>query len=107
MMKSSCPVAPRQVRAASKLDRTACAAPHNKLVTLVTLAARGAARRRVDIRDIEVPDLWDLAMWLKRHESQDGDSELVLQVWGLAHDLKRHIEKSAGIRRRFYFATRA
>lgn len=57
--------------------------------TKVTLSKKGSNERTVEIHTLEIPDLWHLHLWLK---GQRGDaSEMVLNTWHLAHDLKRHI----------------
>jgi len=53
---------------------------------LVTFAKGGTDQHTVHASEIEIPDLWHLAMRL------DGqDREMVLRCWHIAHDLARHI----------------
>jgi hypothetical protein len=70
---------------------------------------------RVDINEVEIPDLWHLAMFVKDHEEEINKrvghnhlvtdaifkygnaskamlwSEAILETWGIAHDLKKNI----------------
>ena len=57
---------------------------------LVTLSCGGTNKRQVDPASIEIPNLWHLAMRLKGLER-----EQVLEVWNLAHDLRKHILKTS------------
>jgi len=52
----------------------------------ITRSKGGTNEREVDVNNIEVPDCWHLAMWLQR-EGHHQDAEMVLETWGLAHDL--------------------
>lgn len=61
----------------------------------IILAEQGSRRRVSRVSDIQVPDLWHLAMQLPK-----GQRAEVLEVWHLAHDLLgalRLIEKGADI----------
>lgn len=64
---------------------------------------------RVDINEVDIPDMWHLAMWLKdlagkeKRVSHDGMpfpvileqwSEMTLETWGIAHDLKKNIQEN-------------
>ena len=53
----------------------------------ITLAEGGTAERKIEIKNITVPDLWHIAMRLHGR-----DQEMVLECWHLAHDMKRHIQ---------------
>ena len=55
--------------------------------TLVTLAKGGEGEQTLPISQVEIPDLWHLAMTLP-----DREQEMVLDCWHKAHALKRHIE---------------
>jgi hypothetical protein len=46
----------------------------------------GEGRTEVDIEEVIIPDLWHIAMALPEHQKKP-----VLEVWNLAHDLKRNI----------------
>lgn len=46
----------------------------------------GEGRTEVDIEEVNIPDLWHIAMALPEHLQKP-----VLEVWHLAHDLKRNI----------------
>jgi hypothetical protein len=61
---------------------------------------------RVDINTLEIPDMWHLGMWLKdlaiKNNGKNIDgmpfpktlekwSEMTLETWGIAHDLKKNI----------------
>ena len=54
--------------------------------TPVTLARKGSARRIVLAGELEIPDLWHIAMKL-----DEPAQAAVLKVWHLCHDLKQHI----------------
>jgi hypothetical protein len=54
---------------------------------MITRAKGGADERQVHINDVQIPDLWHLAMWLK------GSADMILETWYLAHDLKNHIRR--------------
>ena len=61
----------------------------------VTLNPGGTHEKTVDISEIQIPDLWHIAQALKSKKSAPtavaaGDD--VLEVWHLAHSLKKHIE---------------
>jgi hypothetical protein len=63
----------------------------------ITLSKGGTAERTIDAQDIDVPDLWHIAMALKNGEvylphARTQVSEMVLECWHLCHDLKRHIQ---------------
>jgi hypothetical protein len=59
--------------------------------TLVTLAKGGAEERTVKACEIEIPDLWHLCTDLRCHAKYKQAAEQILEVWYLAHHLKRHI----------------
>ncbi|OHD18654.1 MAG: hypothetical protein A2Y38_19475 [Spirochaetes bacterium GWB1_59_5] len=61
--------------------------------TIIVLAPKGTARREVKPCEIEVPDLWHIAMWLKAHQ-MERESQMVLETWHLAIDLRDHIKES-------------
>lgn len=63
------------------------------ITTPVTLSKGGSAERTVAAIDIQVPDLWHIAMHLKR-EGAESQGEKVLECWHLCHDLLRHIQES-------------
>jgi hypothetical protein len=66
-------------------------------MTTVVRSPRGSARREVDIAEIQIPDLWNVAMDLKERKELQAwvDSEMVLDCWHLAHDLLEHIQNTA------------
>jgi hypothetical protein len=77
---------------------------------------RGSLRREVDVKDIQIPDLWHLAMFLQAHETEiservghnhlaieailrDGNalktmtwSDAILETWYLANDLLENVK---------------
>lgn len=59
----------------------------------VTLSKGGTAERTVKVKDIDIPDLWHIAMLLSDQKVVNGlgeaASDKVLEVWHLAHDLKK------------------
>jgi len=63
----------------------------------VVLAPRGRARRVVRLRDVVIPDLWQLAQRLRRDKKYGaGAAEAVLAVWTLAHDLRDNLAGNVG-----------
>lgn len=61
---------------------------------VVVLFPDGEARRSVLPSQIEIPDLWALAMKL-----EDSEQKAVLDVWHLAHDLRRLVIESSTTKR--------
>ena len=66
--------------------------------TKVILAKRGTGRREVLAKNIEIEDLWYIAIAIKGgdhegwgQEERDVVCDKILSVWHTAHDLKRHI----------------
>ena len=59
----------------------------------ITLSKGGSDERTVPIGQITIPDLWHLADSI-RVQVDDVAAEMVLEVWHLAHDFKRHIEEN-------------
>ncbi len=53
----------------------------------ITLCKGGAGEEIIKVKDIEIPDLWHIAMWLMKRD-MNRESDMVLKTWGLAHDLK-------------------
>jgi len=60
--------------------------------TLVTLSPGAQNERQIKVDDIEIPDLWHVAGFLEE-KGQKRAAAGVLEVWHLAHDLKKHILK--------------
>lgn len=56
----------------------------------ITRAPRGTARRVVPISQIQIPDLWHLAAYLKEKDLPQ-QSEAVLECWHLCHDLLENL----------------
>lgn len=59
-------------------------------MTQVTFHKGGTDEHTLAAREIQIPDLWSLAMDLE----DQGDTRrclAVLECWYIAHDLKRHI----------------
>lgn len=54
-------------------------------------SAKGKSRREINIDDIKVPDLWHIAMYMKKN-GLEKDAEEILDTWGLAHDLLKNIK---------------
>lgn len=67
--------------------------------TTVTIFKGGSKERTLPINELRIPDLWHLACWLGENEGTVPNgklaSELVLETWHIAHDLKRHISEAA------------
>jgi hypothetical protein len=70
------------------------------LETLVTRAPGGENERVVRAGDIQIPDLWAIARFIQRQgEAQGGEARQsardmalrILEAWGIAHDLLRHV----------------
>ncbi len=69
----------------------------------VVLRPDGEARREVPLEEIEIPDLWHIAMLFnegkaarvasifEEQEMVDRIREEILETWHLAHDLKRNL----------------
>lgn len=58
-------------------------------------AKGGGGERRTEIKDIEVPDLWHIAM-RSMELGNTQDEKQILECWHLAHDMKKalqHIDK--------------
>jgi len=47
--------------------------------------------REVDVSEIQVPDMWHLAMQL-----EEPDKSMLLECWYLAHDMLRALHEQAG-----------
>ena len=58
----------------------------------ITRAKGGELERDVDINDVQIPDLWHMAMWLKENKMVLW-AEMALECWHLCHDLRRHIQE--------------
>jgi len=68
--------------------------------TKITLSKGGTEERTVEARDITVPDLWHVAMFLKDYAKTTPNplmlqkaADEILETWHLAHDLLRHIKE--------------
>jgi hypothetical protein len=62
----------------------------------IILSQGGTNERTVSASTIKIPDLWHLAMHLKKGNALDRrEAEKVLECWNLAHDLLGHIRKEA------------
>ena len=62
-------------------------------MTQITLNKGGKAEQIIDSSQIDVPDLWHLALSLWDAGNKIG-SRAVLECWHLAHSLKQHIQES-------------
>ena len=65
--------------------------------TQITLAKGGTAERQVPISKIHIPDLWHIASGIRTGAfvtSRADNADRILEVWNLAHDLRRHIQES-------------
>jgi hypothetical protein len=60
------------------------------MINEIIRSPNGTARRAVDLTDIEIPDAYHLAMRLKK-EGHVKESEMVYELWTLAHDLMGNI----------------
>ena len=61
-------------------------------MSTITLNKGGAAEKVVDVMSLEVPDLWNIAMYLAENGQHDS-SEKVIEAWHLAHSMKCHIQE--------------
>ena len=68
--------------------------------TTVILSEGGTAETIVFAKDIEIKDLWHTAMGIKNGAFKDWSEETreevfndIIEVWTLAHHLKKHIIK--------------
>jgi hypothetical protein len=82
----------------------------------ITLAKGGTAERVVKVEEIQIPDLWHLAMFIQDHEDEIYErvghnhlaldnllagkpagrpkwSEAILETWHLCHDLLRTVQE--------------
>ena len=59
-------------------------------MTTIIRSPEGKDRREVHIEHIHIPDLWRIAMELKA-QGMNTHSDMVLETWHIAHDLKYHI----------------
>ena len=57
----------------------------------VTLHKGGSKEVTLDISRVEIPNLWDIAMGLI-DAGRTEESDMVLECWHIAHNLKLHIE---------------
>lgn len=57
---------------------------------IITLHAGSEHEKNINIRSLEIPDLWHLAMDL-RESSDKRTAEMVLECWYMAHALKQCI----------------
>ncbi len=58
-------------------------------MTTIIRSPEGEGRREVELSQVQVPDAWHLARSLPSN-----DRDMVLELWHLCHDLKRHIEEN-------------
>ena len=66
-------------------------------MTRITLAKGGTAERVVDIKELQVPDLWHIGMELKDGCTGPCAGDRVLECWHLCHDLLRHIRDTESL----------
>ena len=66
--------------------------------TVVELSKNGTDARTVFVKDIQINDLWHIAMGIKNEvykewsqAERDSIFDEIIDVWHLAHDLKTHI----------------
>jgi hypothetical protein len=59
---------------------------------MITRALNGEHERQAHINDVQIPDLWHVAMYLREHDLGMW-ATMILETWYLAHDLKKHIQK--------------
>ena len=56
----------------------------------VILSPRGTARREIDVSQLQVADLWHVAMRVRDTGDEQG-SAMILEVWHLAHSLVENL----------------
>ncbi len=61
----------------------------------IILNKGGTDEQVIDSSEINVPDLWHIAMALNDVGDQCG-SDMILDCWYLAHSLKQHIQYRSG-----------
>lgn len=61
------------------------------MIEKIIRAAKGIGRREIPVDQIEVPDLWHTAMYLKDHGLPTAGDQ-VLDCWHLSHDLITNIQ---------------
>lgn len=62
--------------------------------TMVTLCEGGSQETTKPIDEIEIPNLWHIAMALEktgRVENGPGCAKMILDCWNRTHDFKNHI----------------
>lgn len=65
--------------------------------TKVTLSKGGSKERTLPISQVHIPDLWHIAEKIRTDGLNPPGTEcagLILEVWNLCHDFKRHIQES-------------
>lgn len=55
---------------------------------IITLAKGGTKERKIDVSKIEIADLWHIAM-----RTDGPDQAMILEVWNLAHDMRRALQE--------------
>jgi hypothetical protein len=65
------------------------------LVTEIVRAPKSALRQTVPLNEVQVPNLWHLAVDLKRRGDKEGAAE-VLECWHLCHDLLENLRGDIG-----------
>ena len=64
----------------------------------IVLSPGGSARREVELDEIQVPNLWHIAQALRTVAIKDPEaSDMVLETWHLAHDLKANLRYMEGL----------
>lgn len=66
------------------------------MATKLIRAKGGSSERIEDIASITIPDLWHIAMRLKK-SGDEVSSDMVLDTWYLAHDLLRAFQRGDNI----------
>ena len=68
-------------------------------MAVITRSKGGNAERQVDIHAYDVPDLYQIAEYMREHEPSlmfgtgVKAHEAILECWHLCHDLIKHIEE--------------
>lgn len=67
----------------------------------ITFSKGGTKERKVKVSDIQIPDLWHIAIYLKEIARRPGHSVLaehadsILEVWHMAHDMKKALQSKS------------
>jgi len=58
---------------------------------IVTINKGGSAEKKVDIRELIIPDLWPIAQMMEGDLRYSLHAQAVLDTWAIAHSLQREL----------------